>query len=138
MRRHLDWEVRLGAYLDDVRYTPHAYGRHDCILFTANGVKAQTGKDHARGMRGKYRSAASSVRFLRSLGYDDTAALVTAKLGESILPSFAQRGDVVMTAEGAVGICMGATAFFVGQEGDRPGLLTVPRREWTKAWRVGE
>jgi len=141
MAKLLDWEARLGAYLDAVRLKPFGWGSHDCILHCANGVKAQTGKDHARGMRGKYRSAASAARFLKSLGHDSLVDLVTAKLGEPIPPSFAQRGDIVMSEDGAFGICMGSNAFFVGQEGERPGLLMVHRNEkdrsWVHAWRVG-
>lgn len=120
MARRIDWEARLGAYLDSVRDVPHSYGRHDCAIFTANAVKAQTGRDFARGMRGRYKSAATSIRFVHSLGYDDLAALVTAKLGEPIAPAFAQRGDVVMTGEGALGICMGSLAFFVGRKAIAP------------------
>lgn len=136
MTRHLDWEQRLGDYLDSVRDKPFCWGRHDCALHSANAVLAMTGEDFAAEFRGKYRSVAGSVRALRLYGAGDLASTMTAKFGESISPAFAQRGDVVMSSTGDLGICMGPSAFFVGQEGERPGLLLVPRREWAQAWRV--
>lgn len=52
-------------------------------------------------------------------------------------PAFAMRGDVVM-AQGSLGICIGGSALFVGEEEGAPGLVRVVRGEWTRAWAVGE
>lgn len=135
MKRLPDWEARLAAYLDCVRYEPFAYGRHDCALHSANAVMAMTGEDFAAEFRGRYRSAAGSIRALRQYGAGDLASTITAKFGEPIPTAFAQRGDLVMT-EGSVGVCMGGFGYFAGEEGGEPGLVVVARRAWEAAWRV--
>lgn len=132
MNRLIDWEARLAAYLDSVRDKPYGFGAHDCILHAANGVKAVSGQDYARGFRRKYRSLASGLRLIRENGFADIPALVTSKLGEPIPPALARRGDVVMN-EGSTGISMGDFAFFVGLPG---GLVRIPRKDWSAAWRV--
>lgn len=132
MKRFLDWEVRLAAYLESVRAKLYGFGVHDCILHGANAVKAQTGKDYARGYRRKYKSLASGLRLIRQKGHDDIPALVTALLGEPIPPSLAHRGDIVLF-DGSTGVSMGDFAYFVGLPG---GLVRVPRKDWQQAWRV--
>lgn len=134
-RRH-DWETHLHAWLDAARQRPHAYGRHDCMLFVASAVKAVTGKDYARGHRGRYGSAAGAARYLRRRGFSSPAAWIDSVLAERPV-AFAQRGDVVLDDEGIPGICTGHEAVFVGREGVRDGLVTLGREHWTKAWAVG-
>lgn len=135
MPRFVDWERRLAAYLDTVRYAEFRYGENDCALHVANAVLAMTGEDFGARFRGRYRSIAGSVRALKLYGAGDLPSTLTAALGAPINPRLAQAGDVVMRA-GAAGICMGAIAYFVGEEGGRAGLVTVPMREWEAAWRV--
>jgi hypothetical protein len=132
MTRLLDWEARLASYLDSVRGKAYGFGAHDCILHGANSVKAQTGKDYARGYRRKYKSLTSGLRLIRAKGFADIPALVTAKLGEPVPPSLAHRGDLVLS-DGSTGVCMGEFAYFVGLPG---GLVRVPRKDWQMAWRV--
>lgn len=135
MTRRPDWEARLAAYLSTVAEQPHSYGKHDCMLFPAGAVRAMTGKDYARGHRGKYRSVASSVRYLRSLGFDSQEAMLDSLFDEKP-PAFAQRGDIVLDLEGIPGVCIGGDALFVGAEGSREGLVRQPRSAWRKAYAV--
>lgn len=135
MTRLPDWEPRLSAYLAKVASKPHSYGKHDCLLFTAGAVKAVTGKDLARGHRGKYKSAASSARYLCKLGFDTPAAMIDSLLPEKPV-GFAMRGDIVADEEGVPGVCIGGDAVFVGMEGEREGLFRAPRKAWRKAWAV--
>jgi hypothetical protein len=134
MRRG-DWESALAEYLGSVRDEPHSFGKHDCLIFVAGAIKAMTGKDYARGHRGKYKSAASAKRYLKGLGFDNPAAMISAHLEEKPV-TFAQRGDVVADQDGIPGIVLGGEAAFVGAEGEREGLIMRPRAEWTKAWGV--
>lgn len=134
--RRADWEARLIAFVEKNRSRPHAYGRWDCLLMAADAVKAVTGKDHGRGHRGKYRSAASSVRYLKSLGFKSPEAMLDS-LFEEKPAGFAQRGDIVLARDGIPALCMGEFALSVGQEGNEEGLVRVERSEWVKAWRVG-
>lgn len=66
-------------------------------------------------------------------------AIATAALGEPILPTLAQRGDLVLIAseregwDGALGVCVGVDACFAGLTG--LAFARVPK--WLKAWRVG-
>ena len=133
--RHPKWEQRLTTLVEKMRRRPYAFGQHDCILFPLNAVKAVTGHDAGRGHRGKYKSAASAVRYLKSLGFDSPEAALDSILDEKPI-GFAQRGDIILAADGIPAVCMGDFALSVG-EGDA-GLVRVPREQWVKAWAVGD
>lgn len=134
--RRPDWPERLVAFVEANRSRPHEYGSFDCLLLPAGAVKAVTGKDHGRGHRGKYTNAATGARYLRKLGFDSPEAMIDSLLEEKPT-GFAQRGDIVLGADGIPALCMGEFALSAGQEGNRKGLVRVPRSEWVKAWRVG-
>jgi hypothetical protein len=134
MARLIDWEPRLSSYLAEVRDKPHEYGEHDCALHGANGVLAVQGVDHGAPFRGKYDSEKGAARALRRYGAGTVEATFDAHLPE-IPVAFAQRGDLVMS-DGAIGICLGGDAAFVGEIGTRQGLVRIPRSDWQKAWAV--
>lgn len=142
MRRRPDWEERLAGYLAEVRDRPFQYGTHDCILFSASAVLAQTGVDIAADYRGKYHDKAGAAAILKSQGKGTLLRTLDATLPRR-KPSRARRGDLVWF-EGSVGVCIGAEALFVGEERlaeragtvMREGLVAIPRRLWTKAWAV--
>ena len=135
MIRFADWEERLSAYLDGLRGKPFAWGHNDCCTFAAGAVKAMTGEDMMAEFRGRYATSRGSVRALRKFGAGTLAGTLTAKFGEPV--DQAQRGDVVM-ADGSLGICFGAFAIAVGEQGERQGLIRVPLPfdGWDHAWRV--
>lgn len=133
-RQRPDWDARLCAYLERVERLPHTYGRHDCMLFAAGAIEAQTGRDFAEGHRGRYRSQAGAVRYLRGLGFNSFEAMLDAILPERPL-GFVQRGDIVL-AGGVPGVCAGAVALFVGEQDGAEGLVICPRPDWHKAWAV--
>lgn len=136
MERRGDWDARGAAFIASVRSKPHAYGSHDCLMFLAGAIQAVTGEDLARGHRGKYKSAASASRYLRSLGFETPEAFLDSIL-EQKPHGHAQRFDVVLASDGIPALCMGAFALSVGEEGGAEGLVKVPRSDWRKAWRVG-
>lgn len=146
MERLPDWEPRLHAYLVSVADTPHDYGSNHCLLHAANAVRAVTGKDLARGHRGKFKDAIGAVRYLKSLGFDSPAAMIDSALEETPI-GFAQRGDLVLVPGDALpggeqgwdipASCVGDVALVVGDDGVRRGLFRVPRSAWLKAWKVG-
>lgn len=133
--RRGDWEAQLAAYLAEAHDRPHAYGRHDCMTFVAGAIEAVTGKDFAKGHRGKYKSAATAARHLKSLGYASPAEMIAAHLEEKPI-GYAQRGDIVLDGEGIPGVVIGGEALFVGCEEGREGLVRQPRKAWAKAWAV--
>jgi hypothetical protein len=135
MSRRKDWEARLNALLARRLRAAHAYGRHDCMTFFADAVKAQTGKDFGRGHRGKYRSALSAAKYLKRLGHDASADMVADLLPE-IPVARAGRGDIVIDGEGIPGVVIGHDALFVGMKDGVDGLVRQPRPAWTRAFRV--
>lgn len=137
MKRHPLWEARLNALLAERSNAPYYYGSNDCLLFPAAAVKAVTGKDHGRGHRGKYKSAASASRYLRSLGHESPEGYLDGLFPEKPI-GFAQRGDLVLAEDGIPAVCMGDYALSVGAEDSREGLVRVPRTQWVKAWAIGE
>lgn len=127
MRAH-DWEARLFAAVDAARATPFEWGAHDCALFVADAVLAMTGHDYAADLRGQYRTQSGALRLLA-----DTS--LRARLGAlfaSIDVRMAQRGDVVMDNTGALGVCLGEHAAFVGPD----GVEMQPTLTAELAWRV--
>jgi hypothetical protein len=77
------------------RDKPHAWGSHDCALFAADLVNAQTGHDFAAGFRGRYSDEEGAWAILKALGHRDLADLVDTLLTRrtAMRP---QRGDVVL------------------------------------------
>jgi hypothetical protein len=140
IERYVDWEVRLMAYLEPLRLTPFAWGKHDCCTFAAGAVKAMTGEDPMPEFRGRYSTAIGSARALKRFGAGTLPATLDTKF-EDIAPALAQRGDLVM-AHGNLGIAFNDFMFAVGQETDgetaREGLIRIARRDWgeARAWRV--
>lgn len=131
--RLIDWEARLAEYLDNKRDCVFEWGVRDCGLFFADAVIAITGNDPAEPLRGHYNSLRGSIRVLKPWdgleGYLDS--VFTAKP-----VAFAQRGDGVWY-DGSVGVCYGSVSLFIGEEGQRAGLVTVPTLDCEKAWSVG-
>lgn len=136
MHRMADWDTRLAAYLEPLRLRPFQWGKHDCCTFAAGAVEAMTGVDPMPEFRGRYTTAIGSARALTRFGAGTLAATLDTKFATVPAP-LAQRGDVVMTG-GLLGICLGTFAMAVGTEGEREGLIRLPRAEWIepRAWRV--
>lgn len=148
--RHPQWEQRLGALIEGGASRPYVYGKWDCVMFPVDAAKAVTGKDHGRGHRGKYSTAAGAARYLKKLGFDSPEAALDSLFAEKPA-GFAQRGDLVLCRTGSgdnPGVCMGAHALVVGVArspassgppgAEVAGLIRVPRDLWLKAWAVGD
>lgn len=148
--RHAQWEERLHAALLDMSAKPYAWGRHDCLMLCAAVAKAVTGKDHARGHRGKYDSHAKAYRYLKdTFGVGSPEALLDNLFREKRV-GFAGVGDLVLcrvdALAGAGGeavpgdvpgvvVAPGDVALVAGES----GLERVPRGDrWLKAWAVGD
>ena len=132
--RRSDWEARLSAYLAErIDTVTFQWGLTDCALYAADGILAMTDTDIAAAYRGKYSTAAGSIRALKRYGGGSLKETVDAALPAKPI-GYARRGDVVMS-EGAVGLCIGADALFV--RADEPGLERIERARWMYAWSVG-
>jgi hypothetical protein len=111
-----DWAEALDRLIDERAGKPFAWGSHDCALWAADAVLAQTGQDFGAPFRGKYRSVAGSLRALKEHGAGDLVSTITAALGEPVPVAWAGRGDIVML-DGGAGVCIGRDALFVGDNG---------------------
>lgn len=120
-----DWETRFADYLAEATIAVRAGRENFCALFAAGAVEAVTGTNPAKKYRGRFR---------------ETAGRLEAALDETFAerpPALARRADLVWH-NGAVGVVIGSDALFVGtNETDAPDLLRVARRDWAKAWSVG-
>lgn len=125
LERLPDWETRLSAYLADARPRVQAREQNLCALFAAGAVEAVTGTDPAKPFRRKY--AATAKRLEAAM--DELTAARPAAL--------ARRGDLAWHG-GSVGVVVGSEAVFVGETpAGAPDLVRVHRRDWEKAWSVG-
>lgn len=126
LQRLPDWRARLFAEVERIARLPLRPGLHDCALFAAGCVQAQTGVDLARGWRG-YRSLAAGRRALAQQGYGSEIELAAARLPE-VPVAMARLGDVAVL-EGddglALGVVQGAFLWVVGV--DRLGLVERER-----------
>jgi hypothetical protein len=138
LQRLNDWRARLDAEIERQRHSPFAWGRQDCAIgFAASIVQAITGKDLARGYRGKYSTPTGALRLLASIGAQSLGDLAAIMLPE-IHPSRADVGDIaVIEADGP-----GGEAFAMV---DSSGLVVMtknghgrrPRHDMKRAFKVG-
>lgn len=136
--RRSDWDSRLSALVREQRKVPHKFGSWDCLLWPAAAVKATTGKDFGRGHRGKYKSLASAYVHLKKMGHESPEALLDSLFEQKPI-GFAQKGDLVLCRADngeQPGVCFGAFALVVGEEGTKQGLIRLSRDRWLKAWAI--
>ena len=132
-----DWKSRLTLYVSDAARRPFCEGSHDCALFLAGGVEAQTGFDPAARWRGCYTTTRSGLRLLRKTGFPDHIALAASLLPE-IAPAFAQAGDGAMVSDPqmpdvpALGIVQGEMIYVLRPD----GLGLLPLTSALRAFRV--
>lgn len=121
----------LHAYVASHMRTPFAWGAHDCVLFAAGAVQAQTGQDPLGGYRRRWTSERGAARVLKRLGGMEAA--VDGVL-PSIPPATAQRGDVAgwRDAKGRLQLAIVEGETLVGP--GPYGQLRLPRKAMTRAW----
>lgn len=130
--RNLNWQLDFEKCVKENFYKPFKWGEHDCVLWAANCVLAITGFDPALEYRDEYSSPIGAARILKDNG--GMEALVSEKF-ESVLPSFANIGDIVMILQNEqpmLAVCNGETSLAPGAE----GLIALPTLSAVKAWRV--
>ena len=133
-----DWEQRLADFIAARQSMPFAWGSNDCALFATAAAAAITGVDRAEVFRGRYDSREGAMLALREVGQGTLLKTMDHLYPRKPL-GFAQRGDLVARGKGkdmAIGVCMGPLCLFVGQEGEREGLVSVPRGDCSRAWGI--
>jgi hypothetical protein len=96
--RFADWDLRLAAYLDEVRLEPFQWGFHDCITFANNACHAQRGSGFADGDLGGYESENGALlkyyRWMQERGYSDIVDAIDDRLNR-IYTKYPPRGTIV-------------------------------------------
>lgn len=131
--RHEDWPRRLQAFVRERRRMPFAWGSNDCATLAADWVLEATGTDPMYGMRGGWSDARQAMARIAELG--GLRQATTDRLGPEILPSLAQRGDVVLIVVGdreTLAVCVGEHALGASDA----GALLAPMADAVAAWRV--
>lgn len=128
----MTWERRLQAVIERWRTVEMSWSRN-CAMFAADCVEAVSGVDPIADLRGQIVSAKGCAEALRA-GDGSFASVVSARLGQSINPLLARRGDIVgLQSPGLVlGVCVGSRCLFL----DDVGLVSRSLGDVTIAWRV--
>lgn len=131
-----NWEANLSRYLEQVADDQFRWGSHDCSLFAASAVFAQTGVDPGKAFRGQYSDREGAALALREHGAGTLLKTMKATFGAPKSVHLAQRGDIVMRDRANAGVCVGQFSWFVGSEQGREGLVVMPTRECRYAFTV--
>lgn len=144
LERTTHWQTReFHDFLIAREKLPFEWGVNDCCLFPADAIHSFTGHDLASDFRGKYCGESGAYALIKTLTggttVEDAAAWCAKKAGlvERPAPLFAQRGDLVVIANGddlIAGVIHlnGRHVISVGQN----GLLRLPIRSVKRAWKV--
>ena len=110
------WEHDLHEVIEGARQRPFSWGSHDCATWAARVRQSLTGAA-LPGFVGTYRTARGAARAIRASGAADLCDAVTREIGTQLAsPALARRGDIVSDGA-ALGVCLGATAAFLGPGG---------------------
>lgn len=139
MKRNDTWRADMHKVIDNVTRKEFVPGEHDCALFVADVVKAITGEDHAKGLRGKYKTLARGLAALKKKGFENHVEYA-ASLFPEVHPSMAGVGDIVVfktenaeEAGCALGIVIGERSMVLRPE----GMGTIETLKAIRAFKVG-
>lgn len=128
--------IQLQNYLDSLNGVEFNWEQSNCCHFVCKWVKMITGTDPMTGLKATT-TFTSATRLIRELGGDLESAFTKQYGNTSVDAMFAQIGDVVLVpndvGNGALGICAGLDALFVGASG---GISRLNMKNATRAWRV--
>lgn len=128
------WECRLRQEIEAAAERPFAWGSHDCAIWALDVVSALRGQPSpADAWRGKYKTARGAMSAMRRQGWASIEAGARALFGEPLSTvRLAQRGDLILGPEDAVGICLGSQSRFVSPT----GLVDIETKSCRMAWRT--
>lgn len=131
--RKPDWPIILDREIQAAKTLPFSYGEHDCATWAFDLRHSLIGGENpADRWRGRYRTEKGCARVMKRLGWSTVEEGALELLGNPLASVLmAQRGDIVLM-DGALGICIGSEAAFVGVN----GLEASPLRACQTAWRV--
>ncbi len=137
--RKENWPSIMDAEIEKARGLEFKWGESDCALWAANVVREMTGVDYADTFRGKYSTAAGSVKALKKYGSGSLTETITSILGEAQPLARTMRGDVVLAVvkqggeeRECAGICIGPRVAFRTPD----GITYLPLLECACSWRI--
>lgn len=130
-----NWPTLLASFVAGRRYLPFDLASNNCGFMASDWIRLLTGKDPASSWRSL--TATGVARRLKKenlLHYAEDVAI--RNKWPTILPVYAQRGDVVLVdikgTGPALGVCLGAQSVFPGKE----SLTFLPTLTCQRAWRI--
>jgi hypothetical protein len=124
------WEAQLNTYLHNA--VEFAWGQNDCALWCSDWVNIATGQDFTGEWRGQYETEEELNALLIERGFTGPADIPASVGLAEIYPLNAQRGDIILNAQGCLGICNGINSYFLMER----GITTFRTRACVRAWRV--
>lgn len=127
------WREALADLFAERMSAPFVWGVNDCCMFAADAIQRATGQDRAQDVRGRYDSAITAARLIRSHG--GLQALASARCGSEIPASLVQFGDIGLSSNSG----RPCLAVFGGEYFHAPaehGLTILPIEYCVKAWRL--
>lgn len=94
MKRLNDWPTQLANFLLEKQKQPFEWGSNDCCLFAADAILAMGGRDVAKDVRGRYKTAIGAHRIMKKLGAGSLVELLTQRLGEP--DGLITRGSIIV------------------------------------------
>ncbi|NWO06875.1 MAG: hypothetical protein HLX50_14620 [Alteromonadaceae bacterium] len=94
MKRLNDWPTQLANFLLEKQKQPFEWGSNDCCLFAADAILAMGGRDVAKDVRGRYKTAIGAHRIMKKLGSGSLVELLTQRLGEP--DGLITRGSIIV------------------------------------------
>lgn len=143
-RRVDNWPEELSQKIQEAQEKEFKRGEHDCLIWTADVVKALTGEDIASYFRGNYSTYKEGLELCRD--YCGKGAGLKEVLDKMMdehdfeeidNPEFAQRGDVALVHSGQEGITCGICCQHkIYTLGPSDVLGKVKLSKAIKAWRI--
>lgn len=137
IKKKENWAILLSKYLQKVENRQFRWGSHDCIMHSANAVKAMTGVNLSKGF--KYKTKAKAYKIIAEQFEGNLDVLVSSFLGEPREDvRKAKRGDVVritfkkLKTYGVVD----DTGRFAVMITPKDGLIRIPIRDIEIYWRL--
>jgi len=138
-KRTSDWPEKLNTYLDSIQNKEYRWGELDCCLFVADWLRILTKIDYAEPFRNQYDSLESAIALMgewKDENATDEHFGAPAKYLDFWFPQTTvfkvKRGDIVVNAEGSVGICNGLYSLFMSSK----GLAAVKTLECVRGWYI--
>ena len=127
-----NWPEALDDYIDKARSTPFAWGQNDCVSFACGWHQLMTRRDIYAAFRGTYDTDNEAMRVMIKHGVNGMEDAGRFLFGEPHPGStHIQRGDIAY-AQGALGICTGASGAFLNEG----GLSFIRLADFELGWSV--